>query len=119
MENKTYYAVILTVDPNSTDARNKTSEHIQLRILKWAKNLKIQDIMIEGPFYDVGKSGNHHVNLTICCDQSKDEILHKYFKSWINRKGYVYINILSTKNDLIKWNSYAKRNSSIIENITK
>jgi hypothetical protein len=119
MESKTYYAVTLTIDPKSTDARNKSSEYIQLRILKWANNLKIKNIIVGEPYYDVGKSGNHHVNLTICCNQSKEQILDKYFKSWINRKGYVYINNLISENDVVKWNSYAKRNSSIIDNILK
>jgi hypothetical protein len=33
MEN--YYSVVLTINPNSTDARKKSSDYIKSNILKW------------------------------------------------------------------------------------
>jgi hypothetical protein len=106
-----YYSIVLTINPNSTDACGKTEEYISSVILKWAKKLKLQNIT-NGPYYDIGEKENHHVNLTIMCKNKKsiNEIRDIYFKSWINRKGKVLIQYLENDLDILKWNLYAKRN---------
>lgn len=106
-----YYSIVLTINPNSTDACGKTEEYISSVILKWAKKLKLQNIT-NGPYYDIGEKENHHVNLTIMCNNKKsiNEIRDIYFKSWINRKGKVLIQYLENDLDVLKWNLYAKRN---------
>ncbi len=39
-----YYSIVLTINPNSTDARGKTPEYIGSVILKWAKKMKLKNI---------------------------------------------------------------------------
>lgn len=113
IDNNHYYSIVLTINPNSTDARGKSPEYIGSVILKWAKKMKLQNIS-NGPYYDIGEIKNHHVNLTIICDTKYyiDEIRDLYFKSWINRKGKVLIQYLENDIDIIRWNTYAKRNDN-------
>jgi hypothetical protein len=117
MEKIYYYAVVLTLNPEKKDVKNKSSEILNKKILQWVGNIKnIDKILYSGPFYDVGENNtNIHANLvikTILDDNEK--VRNEYFKSWCLRKGYVSIKEIY---NFKSWLDYAKRNHKLLENI--
>src|ERR1700694_5984716 len=108
MEKEKYYLIILTLDLRKNFFEKRDNENIKKNILKWAYNLKLSNITLDGPFYDVGENNNHHINLSIKENLSKDELLKGPFKGWKNHKGYVWIEEIKS---ITRWKEYARRNN--------
>jgi hypothetical protein len=103
-----YFGVVLTVDVNKRDCKNKDNEEIGMKIYQWGCNFcKGIDNVVDGPFYDVGDDNdNHHLNMMVESEHSIMEV-EKEFLSWINRKGFVKVKKLY---DIIGWLKYSSRN---------
>lgn len=117
MEKNYYYAVVLTLNPEKKDVKDKSFETLSKKLLLWVKNVKnIQEILYSGPFYDVGDNNiNIHANLVVKSTyEDSEKIRNKYFKSWCLRKGYVSIKEIY---NFKLWLEYAKRNHKLLENM--
>lgn len=117
MEKNYYYAIVLTLNPEKKDIKDKSFETLNSRILPWVKNIKnIDKILYSGPFYDIGeKNTNIHANLVIkSTSNDVEKIRNEYFKSWCLRKGYVSIKEIW---NFKAWLAYAKRNHLLLENV--
>jgi hypothetical protein len=117
MEKYYYYAVVLTLNPEKKDVKDKSFETLSKKILLWVKNVKnIEKNLYSGPFYDVGDNNtNIHANLVVKSTlEDTEKIRNEYFKSWRLRKGYVSIKEIY---NFKLWLEYAKRNHKLLENI--
>lgn len=117
MEKNYYYAVVLTLNPEKKDVKDKSFETLGKKILPWVKNIKnIEKILYSGPFYDIGDNNtNIHSNLVVKSTLDNEEkVRNEYFKSWCLRKGYVSVKEIY---NFKKWLEYAKRNHHLIENL--
>ena len=103
-----YYLAVLTIDTRKKFFKNRDSQNIKNNILHWTRNLKIKDIILDGPFYDIGEKDNHHANISLKSYLTKEELLNGPFKGWKNNKGYIFIDQIKNIHD---WIQYSKRNN--------
>jgi hypothetical protein len=110
-----YFAIVLTLNPNKKDVKDKPFVYLQQKIIKWTNNIKdIDTILYSSPFFDIGEKENIHVNLTIkTILNNTEDIRKKYLQSWCLRKGYVTIKQIW---DFNGWLEYAKKNHYRISN---
>jgi hypothetical protein len=104
--NEKYYLIVLSLDPKKHIIK-KNSENLKESINHWTRSLKIKDITIDQPFYDIGEKENHHMNLSIKTSLSKEDLLKGPFKGWIHTKGFVWIDEI---HNFRKWFRYSRRN---------